>query len=121
MKTSEKYYYSKGQSREVRLKQAKQCASDFPFISRLDLYLQIGGCEEKDYPENFEFWHHEHEPFEYTDKEKLRIYARLSSYPDEIYNAIEDVYKWSILIHVRTSVVEEKLSDVIKFIATNCV
>lgn len=97
---------------------AEKVVERFPYISLRDLHSQIGGCRE--IVESFNLTKYVDEPFWDTDNLSCRIYMRLKENPDEIYEAIENIYKWSFDIG-RTSEVEKRLPLVIQFIAEECV
>lgn len=111
-RAKERFYYKKGVNREKRRVLAEAVLRDFPNATFRDVASQIGGC--RDIIWEFGLWETPHEPYWMESGVKFAIYERLKNYPDEIYEAIEETYEWSIKIGVRTTLVENLIPEILK-------
>lgn len=115
----ERKYYRKNSAKNRR-RYAGKVINDFPrlALSVRDLKSQIGGCME--IIKNLNMTKFDDEPFWKSDYTAFLLYDRLKNNPDEIYDAIEETYKWSIEVSVRTTMVAEKIPKVMAFIVKEC-
>ena len=106
-------YYRKNGS-QTREKFAIKCVSDFPLMVMRDLHSQVGGCRSiiidlKLVPEHDYYWN--------SDGIKWTLFSELKRDPSVIYDMIEETYRYSIKVRIRTSLIPNKVVEIIEDIA----
>lgn len=109
----ERVYYRKNGSK-TRKKIAIKCVTDFPLMVMRDLHSQVGGCRSiiidfKLVPEHDYYW--------CSDGIKWTLFSELKKNPSVIYDMIEETYKYSIKVGIKTSLIPNKVAEIIEDIA----
>ncbi|MBQ3133560.1 MAG: hypothetical protein IJC17_04735 [Clostridia bacterium] len=108
----ERRYWYQGSNVAKKRTMAGRLLLDFPHVSYPEACEQIGGKKELIW--QLGLWSTPHDTYWIESVEKWRIYDRLRHFPNEIYDAIKETYKWSKKLCIRTTLIEQYIPEIIE-------